>query len=326
MIFCAKRKNHRPISFAKQKTGSSHHETNTSAIRVCCNPVPAAARGKVSSGLRKPATLTLPMAPSTLLFTAAEWTGVVNNAVMRMAAKVEPHTTPISQVIDHDNGDHWGAGSYCEFEGKRFLLTNEHVAAKLQTHSLAHKFHGDDHYFQFRHQFHAIDAPNDTALVRIDDREWTRFPHGALPIAAAQFATIHAPVEWELLFVAGYSGERAKFLYGSLFTRGTPYLARECPLPVDPTCVPEFHFAMHYNPALATPVDPKGRPLPLPPGMSGSLVWNTRVVEQRIRCLVWTPDDAVVTGILWGWPSDTCVVATKVEHMQLRELVQRAGG
>jgi len=29
-----------------------------------------------------------------------------------------------------------------------------------------------------------------------------------------------------------------------------------------------------------------------------------------------TPDDAVVTSILWGWPSDTCVVATRVEHMQ----------
>jgi len=42
----------------------------------------------------------------------------------------------------------------------------------------------------------------------------------------------------------------------------------------------------------------------------------TRVVEQRMRRLVWTPDDAVVTSILWGWPSDTCVVATRVEHMQ----------
>lgn len=260
-----------------------------------------------------------------LLFTSAEWSDLISNAVTRIAAKVAPHTTPISQVVDHNYGEHWGTGSYCESAGKRFLLTNEHVASKLQTHSLAHKFWGDDHYFRFRHPFHAIGAPTDTALVRIDDLEWTRFPHRAVPVPAAQFATTHAPVEGELLFIAGYSGDRAKFLFDTLVTPGTPYLARECPLPADARCVQDLHFAMHYNPALATPVDPKGRPLPLPPGMSGSLVWNTRVVEQRMRGLEWSPEDAMVTGILWGWPSETCVVATKIEHMQLQDLMLLAG-
>jgi len=258
------------------------------------------------------------------VFTAAEWTGVVNDAVAGMTAKVGPHTTPISQVIEHEYGEHWGSGSYCEFEKQRYLLTNEHVAAKLQTHSLAHKFHDDESYFRFRHAFHAAPAPYDTAVVRVDDREWTRFPHGAVPIPEGQFAVAHKPVESELLFVLGYSGERAKFQYDHLFTPGTPYLARECPLPESPRCDPEFHFAMHYNPALATPVGSKGRHLPLPPGMSGSLVWNTRVVEQRLRGFNWSPSDAVVTGIVWGWPSDTSIVATKVQHMQLKGLIQQA--
>jgi hypothetical protein len=266
------------------------------------------------------------MQPPNLLFTAAEWPGVVNAAVTRMAAKVGPYTTPISQVTDHDNGDHWGTGSYCEFAGQRFLLTNEHVAAKLETNSLAHKFYGDDHYFRFRHAFSAIGAPYDTALVRIDDREWTMFAHDALAIPATLFASVHAPVETELLFILGYTGERSQFVYGTLFTEGTPYLARECPLPADSNCISDFHFAMNYNPALATPVNPKGRQLPLPPGMSGSLVWNTRLVEQRMCGQEWSPADARVTGIVWGWPSDTCIVATKVEHMQLQELVQRATG
>jgi hypothetical protein len=264
------------------------------------------------------------MPPPTLLFTAVEWTAVVRDAVTGMAAKVAPHTTPISQVIEHDYGEHWGSGSYCEFDTQRYLITNEHVAARLQTHSLAHKFFGDEHYFKFRHPFHAAPAPCDTAVVRVDDREWTRFSHGAIPIPIEQFAPAHRPVDSELLFIAGYSGDRAHFQFGHLFTSGTPYLARECSLPNTPDCVPEYHFAMQYNPALATPVESKARPLPLPPGMSGTLVWNTRVVEQRMRGLNWTPADARVTGIVWGWPSDTCIVATRVEHMQLEQLMQRA--
>lgn len=265
------------------------------------------------------------MSPPLLLFTVDEWPNVIRETITQMIAKVAHHTTPISQVIANDHGEHLGTGSYCEFDGQRFLITNEHVAAERKTYSLADKFHGDDHYFRIFHDFHATSAPFDTALVRIDDCIWNHFPHCAIPIPPAQLASVHAPVEAELFFILGYSGERARFIFGTLITAGTPYLARGCPLPAIPECHPAFHFAMDYNPSLAEPITPNGRLLPLPRGMSGSLVWNTRVVEQRMHGLPWSADNARVTGIVWGWPSDTCIVATKVEHMQLQELVRRAG-
>ena len=257
----------------------------------------------------------------TLIFTEAEWSAVIKDVVTRMTEEVIPHVTPISQELEHSYGEHWGSGSYCEFGGQRYLLTNEHVAAKIGTQRLAHKFYGDENYLRFRHEFHVYGAPNDTALVRIDEREWTRFPHGAVAIPAERFAPVHAPVEGELLFLVGFSGERSKFVFGTLATTGTPYLARECELPPDSRCDPQVHFGLHYNPALAAPVESKGRPLPLPPGMSGSVIWNTRVVEQRMRQQPWSPADAAVTGIVWGWPSDTCLVATKVEYMMLLQLL-----
>lgn len=259
------------------------------------------------------------------LFTSAEWPALTTDVVNRMSAHVVPFTTPISQVLEHEYGEHWGSGSYIALARGRGLLTNEHVAAKLQTHSLGYRFHGDDHYFRFRHPCPACGAPTDAALARIDDQEWRQFPHRAMPVAPTLFAAAHAPAPSELFFLIGYSGDRAKFTFGNLVTPGTPYLTRECALPDDTRCLPQFHYAVDYNPAHAVPVKPDGRPLPLPPGLSGSLVWNTRVVEQRLRGQRWSPEDARITGIVWGWPSNTCLVATKVEHMQLAELSRLVG-
>ena len=260
-----------------------------------------------------------------LLFTEAEWPQITSETVTQMSRHVERFTTPISRVVADDEGEHWGSGSYCEFLGQRFLLTNEHVARELQTQSLAHKFFGDDHYFRFRNQFAAFGEPQDVAMSRIEESEWKKFPHNASAITDVQFAPAHRLVKGELLFMAGYSGVRSRFLFGNLITPGTPYLARECQLPSEQRCDNNFHFALEYNPELASSVGGSSQSLPLPAGLSGSLVWNTRRVEMRMRGRrTWTPEDALVTGIVWGWPSDTCLFATKIEHMALRELVTKA--
>ena len=259
-----------------------------------------------------------------LLFTEAEWPAVVREVSAQMSGLVEKYTTPISKVISDEEGQHCGSGSYCELLGRHLLLSSEHVARERLTHSLAPKFFGDDHYFVLRNHFIALGAPNDVALARVDDDEWNRFPHAASAISAGQFAQSHTSTEGELLFIAGYSGELSRFSFGVLVTPGTPYLARECPLPNDSRCNSAFHFALNYNPGKATSIDGSSRGLPLPPGFSGTLVWNTRVVEMKARVEPGTPDAARVTGIVWGWPSDTSLLATKVEHMQLEELALRA--
>ena len=165
-------------------------------------------------------------------------------------------------------------------------------------------------------------APVDVAIAPIDDRVWakTAAEHRATPIPFSRFATSHRPVLGELLFMVGYSGVRSAFLFGTLVSRGTPYLTQETPLLADYGNT-DYHFAIHYLPDRA--ISPAERPegLPTPPGLSGSLVWNTRFMECTQAGLNWDPAQAQVTGIIWGWPSaGGCLVATKVEHLGLLDL------
>jgi hypothetical protein len=59
---------------------------------------------------------------------------------------------------------------------------------------------------------------------------------------------------------------------------------------------------MPYRPDLAVRVV-GDTDLLLPPGLSGSTVWNTRLVESKMAGLEWKPENAVVSGVLWGWAS-----------------------
>jgi len=61
----------------------------------------------------------------------------------------------------------------------------------------------------------------------------------------------------------------------------------------------------------------RGPCLPLPPGMSGSLVWNTRRVECAQSQRPWPPSEARVTGLMFGWSHcANWVYATKVEYLR----------
>lgn len=51
--------------------------------------------------------------------------------------------------------------------------------------------------------------------------------------------------------------------------------------------------------------------------MSGSLVWNTRYLETRESGRNWSPDDAVVTGLLRRWDEKTkTLLVYRVEHVR----------
>jgi hypothetical protein len=104
-------------------------------------------------------------------------------------------------------------------------------------------------------------------------------------------------------------------VYDTLTTNATGYLAREAALPTDPDVHDRFHFAMEYRRDAAL-VAFGERGLPDPHAMSGSLVWNTRFVEMSRRNEHWSPGDAVVTGLLWSWPDESKIVATRIEYVR----------
>jgi hypothetical protein len=40
-----------------------------------------------------------------------------------------------------------------------------------------------------------------------------------------------------------------------------------------------------------------------PHGFSGSLLWNTKLVEAIQSNVEWNPSMSEVTGVIWAWPS-----------------------
>lgn len=256
----------------------------------------------------------------------AEWQRICDEAAKAMSIHVEPFTTPISKVLSDTHGEHHGTGSYFQIGNARYLITNEHVVMHQIKGPLTHKFSGSNNLFLITNPALTITAPADVAIIRIDEGAWYKGSHNAATIPLSRFAKIHKPVQYELLFFAGFSGQRSKFFFGNLISPGTSYATQESPFP---TTVNEadsrFHFSLFYPPDLARSIDGTSS-LPDPHGFSGSLVWDTK----RVACLQtrkeWSPDLAEVTGIVWGWPSGgACILATKVEWLGIENLVDREG-
>ncbi|MDX2287220.1 MAG: hypothetical protein NW217_00145 [Hyphomicrobiaceae bacterium] len=246
-----------------------------------------------------------------------EWTAM--NAIVTAAMReyVMPVVTPISRVITNEEGEHLGTGSYCVFGNTAYLLTNEHVAAELAHGSLGHQFFGSDEVFRLQNPFVAWPHPEDVAASVINRAVWEAVKHQAQAVPEVRFATRHAPVASELLFLAGHAGQRSKFLFGTLYAPGTAYLSQEEALPADSRCDAIHHFAVPYRPDLAQTARGEKAELPPPPGLSGSLVWDTKAVACLMEGREWSPDLAEVTGIVWGWPSsEGCLIATRVEHIR----------
>ena len=220
--------------------------------------------------------------------------------------------TPISRAIEHDYGEHRGSGAYIEFAGQRLLITNEHVLENPERYHYTQQFHGCEDVLKLPIPAAAEPHPFDVAICPIGDERWQSRQHSAAVIPASRFASTHSPVERELLFFIGYSGERSQFQFGTLFSPGTPLLTQE-PVP-RVAGLHENQFALSFKPELAESVDGSTRGLPLPPGMSGSLVWNTRFVEYGMQSRPWSVQEAQVTGQLCRWPTnEPYVIATRVE-------------
>lgn len=240
-----------------------------------------------------------------------EWNALCAEISGAMAHYVPQFMTPLSRILSEDEGELQGTGSYVSIDGKSFLLTNHHVAAALQRKRLGHMFNGSDLVYSLRSRFAAISPPTDAAIAPVD---MTRGPDAnAVPLS--RYANSHAPVDGELLFVAGYPGERSGFAFGTLFTPLAVYLAQEDVM--QSAALGSHHIAIPWLPDKARSADLHGSGLPLPPGMSGSLVWNTRRRECEINGWTWSPEEARVTGLVFAW--STCsnwIYATKVEYLR----------
>jgi hypothetical protein len=251
-----------------------------------------------------------------LLFEKEEWDAAMPSVVEAMTNHLKAFRAPVFEDLG-DHCDGWGSGSYLQFGERIFILTNEHVACARQSgRKLIHQFFGQDDFRLIVGDHAEQGWPLDLALLPVDGEAWRASSNQSRAIGLDQISLAHSPVTGEIFTFTGFSGQEAKFYFDTMLYTGTCSTAREVELPGDERLDSRFHFGLDYRPDLAKPVmGDKG--LPLPPGLSGSTVWNTRFVEARMAKRSWTPDLAVVTGVVWGWPSAAgCVVATRAEYLR----------
>jgi hypothetical protein len=251
-----------------------------------------------------------------LVFTKEEWEAAVPGVVAGMRSFLSAYRTPVFK--DHgDHGEGWGSGSYLRLGERRFVLTNEHVATvRYQDWPLIHQLLDNDELYRIVGNHVQYSWPLDLALLPVSADVWAAKPHGSRAVEIDQIALAHNPVPGELLTFTGFSGQATDFHFNTLHTEGTCSTAREIELPEDPRFSRRYHFGIDYRPDLAIRVD-GNRGLPVPPGLSGSTVWNTRFVEARMERMNWSPEMAQVTGVVWGWPSSVgFLVATRSEYLR----------
>lgn len=236
---------------------------------------------------------------------------------------MEPFLTPIRKFKVEDDVRPHGTGSYIDYLDRKYLVTNDHVALFKMTNRLTYSFFENEKVFVLTDKFVSQKAPVDVAVCEIDQEVWSSEATSAQAIPLGRFAEQHLADEEELLFFAGFSGQRSKEVFGTLVSRGTPYLTQECPLPESvEEANADYHIAIPYSSELVRTSDPS-IPLPDPHGFSGSLLWDTKRIECLRNEIAWEPSMAKVSGIIWGWRSSAaCILATKVERLELAQMIE----
>lgn len=244
-----------------------------------------------------------------------KWRQICDAVTQAMKVYTRPFISPLSTERE-DNVRHVGTGSFMNWAGKTLLLTCEHVEAEGQ---LNFSFHGSDNVLATTRPFKS-DRALDAAFVAVSDAQWNAFPHQAMPIPSACVAGQHKPTRGdELHFFHGFAGENSRYGFGVLDSAASAYLTQQSSDAVED----ERIFELLWEPQGTTFVDStsievrKAVRYTDPGGFSGSLVWNTRYLEVTSTGHQWTPECAIVTGLLKRWDTGTkTLLVTRVEHLR----------
>lgn len=238
---------------------------------------------------------------------------------------VDAFVTAITSIPLEDTrdppGDHRGTGWITEIGGHPLLCTCEHVARFQRKCVLGYSCFGGENGISVGRQFTCNPLPLDFAVASLE-RSWGVITHQGKCISQSMISRSHAPAESEYLYFYGFPGSDAITAYGEHRIRGTGVFLHEVDfnpavLAEEPLANPKMHITMSLSPAHAVPLTPATGDLPLPDGMSGSALWNTRYREVTDSGRDWTPEDARVTGIVWGASQKSGVVlATRIEHFR----------
>lgn len=121
--------------------------------------------------------------------------------------------------------------SFIELHGRKFILTNEHVVRKREEKkTLGYRLNKQENLLRVFGNHVAQEWPWDLALLPVSDEHWSSLSHKSALIQVEQVAKAHTPFPTEIFAVAGFAGERTKFIWGQMHFEATHSLGREAEL------------------------------------------------------------------------------------------------
>lgn len=245
----------------------------------------------------------------------------VMHSVGPMAAETFPFICSVVGIASEQEGDHVGSALRIAIGTRKALVTAKHVIDEAHRSPL-----GAGVTYVRGEPPRRLDRPadlqdeqSDLAVYYLTDEE---APHseGLAFWPEARSDANRTAREHDYLFVHGYPGARARFLFGSMQLRSLPYgvMERDDDLPVDTR---SFEFAMDYDPSNMTLEAGGDASLVMPAGLSGSPVWRIGAYHRDPEA--WTPKDALLVGLVTRWnPDHRVLLAT--EFAALQGLLQTA--
>lgn len=243
------------------------------------------------------------------------WRKLCNDVAEAMKVHTRPFVSPLSTETVREVRQ-VGTGSFLCWKGSRVLLTCAHVSAKGP---LNFSFHGSENVFAATQPF--VDEKSlDAGFVAVSDAEWAACKHDAQAISAEHFAEKHMlSNSMELFFFHGFAGENSHYAFDTLESGASGYVTQQSADAMEDDRI----FELLWDPQQTTYVEStpmevlKAMRFTNPGGFSGSLVWNTRFLEVTSSGQQWTPDCALVSGLLLRWDTSTkTLLVARVEHLR----------
>ncbi len=226
-----------------------------------------------------------------------------------VATFVDPYICPIQTIpsgsAEQPPGWHYGTGWLYEREGLPFLVTCEHVSRRQISGAVGFNCHGSELGTNVDGTFVELPFPVDAAMASIAG-SYGRVSHQGRCATRALTAPYRDAVQGELFYVCGFPGADARQGFGTQAVHALSAFIREEELneevfgeePPHPDA--RLHICLGWSPARAIAVGDTIGALSLPDGMSGSPLWNTRYEEVTRQGTSWQPEDARITGLVWG--------------------------
>lgn len=246
-------------------------------------------------------------AQDTILFVAA--------SVQPMAEHTFPFLSSIVGIEDEKAGLHVGSAFFLQVGERRVLVTARHVVEQARTARLGAGYTAIRGEAPVRLPWEPdlSDATADLAVFFLSETQMLEAANREFwPVE--RFDPDRRAREHDYLFLHGFPGERARFLFEGLHRRSLPYgvMERDDDLPNDRRL---DEFAMDYDPSNMRLPDGAQASLVLPPGLSGSPVWRIGAYQRDPRS--WTPRDAVLVGVVTRWNHEKKVLlATEISRLR----------